>query len=240
MPLPPKPITLVLIPYAGAAFYAYNSLLPHLPPWVRPLALDLPGHGRRLREPLLKDAQAMADDLWQQTGPARQGPWALFGHSLGAIVAYLLARKVAAQGEQPPAHLFLSGRAGPVLEPEPELMGLPEGQFFAAVAQRYGGVPAEALEHQELMAMFEPILRADFQAALDYRPGPENGGLALPATVFLGRQDRLGCRSPLPWRKVLHGPLTEHGFEGGHFFLLEHWAALGGLIAQALATGQGG
>ncbi|MCJ7594372.1 MAG: alpha/beta fold hydrolase, partial [Desulfobacterales bacterium] len=165
-------ISLIMLPYAGASFYAYRDFQKYLPYPVEPRAVDLPGHGKRMREALLTDIRDMARDLFSQIQDELDGPYAIYGHSMGATLGYLLARLIVDQKTcRHPLHLFFSGRSGPALEEKKPRHTLPRDEFIAAVRD-YGGMPPELLEHEGLLDFFLPILRADFQAAETYAHEP--------------------------------------------------------------------
>lgn len=235
MTFSPGPITLFLIPYAGGSFYAYNGLAGLLAPGIAPVALDLPGRGRRLREPLLDDAGAMARDLFGLMRPRLAQPYAIFGHSLGAILACLTAGLARQAGLPEPRHLFLSARAAPE-QPEPgRLHALPESDFLDQMARRYQGIPQAVLDEPELLALFGPILRADVTAAENFRHQPQ--GLSAPATVLLGEDDPSTRHREPGWDQATSGPVTLRRFSGGHFFLFDHLPEVAALINQTLRGG---
>lgn len=232
----PGPITLVLLPYAGGSFYAYNGLIKLLGPGVTPLALDLPGRGRRLREALLTDAEAMAADVFGQIRPHLERPYAIFGHSLGAVLAYLTAGLARGAGLPEPRHLFLSARAAPEQAEPGRLHTLPEPEFLEQVVARYQGIPQAVLDEPELLAFFGPILRADVTAAEKFRHQPQ--AVSAPITVLLGEDDPSTRLRQPAWHQVTSGPVTLRRFSGGHFFLFDHLAEVAGLINHTLRDGE--
>lgn len=231
----PAATTLFLLPYAGGSFYAYNDLIKQLGPGLTPVALDLPGRGRRLREPLLTSAEDLAADLFGQMRPYMSRPYAIFGHSLGAILGYLAAGLARRAGLAEPRHLFVSARIAPE-HPEPGcLHQLPEAEFIAQVVARYQGIPQAVLDEPELLAMFGPILRADVTAAETYRHQLQR--LSAPVTVLLGANDPSTQGRRPGWDQATSGPVQVRSFPGGHFYLFEHLPAVAALIQQALREG---
>lgn len=231
-------VRLFLLPFAGGASYAYRGLVSHLPPGIEPLALDLPGHGRRLREPLLHDLEAMARDLWREIrSRGSEGPYAILGHSLGALLAYRLACLARREGAPLPRHLFLSGRAAPVEPPRSRpLHALPRAEFLTAVGKDFGGIPDEAWKSEELLDLIEPILRADFQAVEEYRPAPGLPRLeGVPADLLLGEAEPAPPPDAPPWESVLAASLPRRLFPGGHFFLFAHGPEVARLVVRRLA-----
>jgi len=177
--------------------------------------------------PLLKNlAQAMR--------PYLDMPFAFFGHSLGALIGYELARQLRGEGELQPAHLFVSACRAPHLpDPDPPIHILPEPEFVATL-RRLNGTPEPVLRHAELMQMLLPILRADFEVFETYRHA--NGALLeCPIAAFGGLADRKVREGELTaWRERTRSRFTLRMFPGDHFFLHSARTPLLQSIAQAL------
>jgi len=156
-------------------------------------------------------------------------PVALFGHSLGAVVAAEFARELEAEGH-PPVQLFVSSR--PRLHLRRPIHALPEAEFINAMNQRYQGVPDEILEHPDILALLLPALRADVEALEKYKP---QGALIRTATYVFGASlDRAVSRADLEsWREEVEGPCRIRVFPGDHFYLE---AQRDNLLAEIAAT----
>jgi surfactin synthase thioesterase subunit len=233
-----KPIDLFLFPFAGGAGYAYRDLEGFLPRIVNPVPVDLPGHGKRMRLPLLKDLEEMADDLYRQIlscdrGGRMETPYAVYGHSMGATLGYLVARRAADEGRRGPVHLFASGRQAPTIPSRESGVHLLDRPRFMERLRRYGGIPDAVLDEQDLMELFEPILRADFEAVGGYRHTPREP-LDLPVTVLIGTEDTVSFEDALRWGDVTARPVNVKRLTGGHFFLLDHLEEIGRIIEGAL------
>ncbi len=214
-------IRLFSVPFAGGNRHVYRSLQERLTAGIQWWSLEPPGRGRRIGEPLLTDLDAMAADLFQALRPALRPPYLLFGHSMGAWLAWLLARRIETAALPAPARVIVSGRWPPCLDkPVTPLHGLPRQRFFAAL-QRLGGLPGAVLAERELLDLFEPVLRADFAAIETYRftPGPP---LRAPITVLIGDDDTTSPAEAGQWQSLTRRPIAVHRFPGGHFFPFDH------------------
>ncbi len=215
-PAPAQPAGhLLLFPFAGGGAGVYRAWPEALPGWhVHPVAL--PGREARMREPALTRLDALLDALAPAVA-ALSGPIALFGHSLGALVAYTLARRLHAEGRRP-VHLLVSARRAPA-EPPPHgpLFALPEAALIDALERLYGPFPAVLKERPAVLRMFLPTLRADLQL-LDTATVPADRALACPVTAFAAADDHAVPPATMArWAEVTEGSFALHTLPGGHF-----------------------
>ena len=211
---------LVLFPYAGgAAGSIYRDWGNKLPSNIEVHAVDFPGHGHRLNEPLFTRVEPLVQSMAETLKPYLEGSYALFGHSMGAVISFELAHLLRRENKPGPAHLFLSGRPCPHrTRKEPPTYDLPEPEFIEEL-RRLQGTPQEVLQHPELMSVLSPILRADVEICETYecelRPP-----LDCPITVFGGLQDVDVSREQLDgWRDYTTSSFALRMFPGNHFFL---------------------
>jgi medium-chain acyl-[acyl-carrier-protein] hydrolase len=164
-------------------------------------------------------------------------PYALFGHSMGGLIAYELIRRLRAGGVPLPVHLFVSARRAPhIVDPEAPIHALPEPEFVNQLVRRYNGVPPAVLREPELMALFLPILRADFQVIETYQWTGDDW-FDRPITAFGAIDDPLVSPEHIrAWKDVTSGPFKVHMMSGGHFFLQKSQSQLLRLIAQQLVN----
>ncbi|MEV6325386.1 thioesterase domain-containing protein [Nocardia sp. NPDC051787] len=220
-------------PFAGGKAAAYTPWRRQLPDWVELCTIELPARQRHLAQTPIRRFTDLVDASLAQVLPLTDLPFAFFGHSLGALTAYEVARGLPAGVE--PRALFLGGVAAPHLPRPGRLSGLPDHEFIAAVGH-YGGIPPEVRDTPEVMALFLPALRSDFEVFDDYRFAPA-AAPSCPAHLFGGREDRQVATTQLEaWRDVLPGLRSTELLPGGHFFLVEHREALLGSLADKLTA----
>ncbi|MEX2969956.1 ACP S-malonyltransferase [Streptomyces sp. C184] len=233
-PQPPARPRLFCIAYAGGDERAYAGLAEHCPD-VDVVTLERPGRGRRASEPLLREPAAIVDDLLRQLPDRLDAPYALYGHSLGARLAFLLCRRLRAERLPAPAHLFVSGESGPAIPSrERHTWELPADAFWDHLKE-LGGIPAELWEHPDLMAYYEPVIRADFTALGAYRH-EDAPPLDVPVTAMAGEDEWFSRADLEAWQRESTRPLTTHRFPGDHFFIRAQWPALARIVAAGLAA----
>jgi medium-chain acyl-[acyl-carrier-protein] hydrolase len=239
----PKPHTamrLICLPYAGSGAAIYRPWLASLPPEIELSMIQLPGRETRLREPPLTRIEPLIEMLAPAIESQLDRPYVLFGHSMGALIAFELARALRRRGAQAPCALMISGRRAPQLpDPNTPLHELPEAAFIAAMIQRYNSIPKVLLDDLELLRVFLPTLRADLALVETYTYIPETP-LDCPIVAFGGRSDPQASAVELEaWQAQTSQPLTVQQFPGGHFYLQEERAALiKAVVATALRSGQ--
>jgi surfactin synthase thioesterase subunit len=227
-------LTLYCFPFAGGNAWSYRTLQAKLSPRVTVEGLELPGRGRRSAEALCPSLERLADDLFDQLRPrVPLDPFAFYGHSMGALLALLTARRLRAHGLPQPTALVVSGSDAPSAMPVRGRHLLPPAEFVAMLNE-LGGCPPQVLADRELLAFFEPILRADFQAVetWDRRPAPP---LDTPIVALFGADDETTAEGALAWGGETAAGCETHEYPGGHFFILEHWDSIARVIEARLA-----
>jgi medium-chain acyl-[acyl-carrier-protein] hydrolase len=210
---------LLCFPYAGGGATIFHGWSAHLPASVEVHAARLPGRGTRLREPAITDMDVLVDALvgLVESQPAR--PYGLFGHSMGARIAFELARALVQRGARPPEHVWVSGSRAPQLpRRRAPIHTLPDAEFLAEL-RCYDGVPAEILGNPELLELHLPVVRSDLALHDTYvhRAGP---ALPVPLSAFGGTDDPYVHPADLdPWSEHTRAAFDVELFSGGHFFL---------------------
>lgn len=225
---------LFCFPYAGGTAHIFRAWPEGLPKSVQVCTANLPGRGSRIRETPFSDIHELVEVVGREIRPLLDMPFAFFGHSMGAMISFELARYLRREHGARPTHLFVSGRRAPQLPvTEPTSYDMPE-EVFKEKLRTLNGTPAEVLEHPELMELMLPLLRADFSVVetYEYREEPP---LDVPITVFGGLQDHKVGRDVLtPWREQTTAPVTVRMLPGDHFFLNTARPALLNLLSKEL------
>ncbi|MFR9731781.1 thioesterase II family protein [Saccharopolyspora sp. MS10] len=216
-PAPEAGARLVCFPHAGGAASYYFPMAKQLAPSIEVLAVQYPGRQDRRSEPCLGSVQELAEQAFARLEPWAGERLALFGHSMGASVAFEVARLLEASGT-PPRVLFASGRSAPPRTRNEGVHALPDAEFLRALRE-LDGTQSAALESEELMRLALPALRADYRAAetYSYRPGPP---LHCPISVLVGTGDaKVTADEARDWAAHTTGQFRFHPFPGGHFYL---------------------
>lgn len=225
-------MTLVCLPFAGGTQTSYAPFQKHLPPEIAYLCLEYPGHGRRMKKLPLHDLDDIVSDVLAQLHDRVDGEYLLFGHSMGACVAFLTAERIAQSFFPPPKHVFLSGHGAITRRRQTYRHLLPRNQFLTLIDDLQG-TPAAVFACPELVDLLEPILRADF-AALDSYSRTAFASLPYPVTVLHGVEDPTANRADIfAWRDLCKAEVCFREFSGGHFFIHDHAEIVAALIATA-------
>jgi medium-chain acyl-[acyl-carrier-protein] hydrolase len=206
-------------PYAGGSASLYHEWADALPGGVQLAAVQLPGRGARLCESLSQNVHDIVARVADALPPWLDQRFALFGHSMGALIAFELARTLRRRGMASPMALFVSGRRAPrSIDPDPPIHALPDEAFLAEM-RALNGTPEELLRNPEMMELLLPTLRADFAVCETYTYTPEPP-LDCPIHVFGGDADRdVSIAALEPWREETTAGCHIHVFPGDHFFI---------------------
>ena len=225
-------VTLFCIPFAGGNAYSYRPLEQRMHQAIKVVPLEPPGRGRRSNENRVTGINEMVLDLLAIIRPSLNRRYAFFGHSMGALLTYLITCQLVKEQLPLPSHLFISGKGPPQrISRESQWHTLPLEEFMLKLAE-LGGSPAAVLGDRELMAYFAPIIRDDMRAIAEYqhcRTQP----LEIPITVMIGTAESTTKDEALEWSDMTTSDCRVFQYEGGHFFLFDH---LDDICAQIRST----
>jgi len=228
-------INLFCLPFAGGSKYSYRDFEEIAPPFLRITTLEYPGRGSRIKEPLVTDLCALIEDVYQQIkNELDKSTYAIYGHSMGGLVACLLARKILVNGHQPPLHLFITGTMGPsAREKEEKKRHLLGKTAFIDELKKLNGSPQEILNNEELLDYFEPIIRADFKASETYTY-EEDLPLNIPFTVITGTEEDMEPDQIMLWQKETKLKVDFRRMAGTHFFIFKYPDSILGIISKKI------
>ena len=233
----PARIRVFCFPYAGGGISSYRRWTALSDARLEFCAIQLPGHEDRYAEPAFTRLSDLIPPLAAEIAPHLGSPFAFFGHSMGALIAFELARELRRSGLPTPRHLFVSARRAPHLSRvRRTLHTLPDWELKAEL-RGLDGTPPAVLENDELMELVLPILRADFAICETYACAPADP-LEVPIAMFGGADDEETTRDEIDaWRQHSRQPGQVRMFPGGHFFLHEHGAAIADALIEDLTSG---
>lgn len=230
---------LVCFPHAGGSASYFLPLCRALPPTIDMLAVQYPGRQDRHLEELIDDIATLADRLSPIMAAEWDGlPTVFFGHSMGATVAFEVARSLEKRGiflEE----LVVSSRRGPTAIRDELIHRLPDAELMQHV-RSLSGTQAEILDDPEMVRVVLPVLRNDYTAVETYRyqPGPD---VSCPITALIGDHDpQVTVEEAKTWAEQTSGAFDLEVFAGGHFYLNDEWPELVRRCTSALPLARSG
>jgi surfactin synthase thioesterase subunit len=213
-------LRLFCFPFAGGGVRLFRDWSKHLPSNMEILTVQLPGRGSRMGEPALDAWGDLVGTIGEAMGEVLDKPFAFFGHSFGALLAFEMTRHLRRQAKPLPRGLFVSACGAPqfLLPAADPIHSLPDGSLVEKV-KKWGGVPPEILEYPEALSVFLPPLRGDLKLLETYRYREEEP-LPMPIDVFGGRQDEEVPEFFLQgWNKQTRERFSLTMVDGDHFFI---------------------
>lgn len=233
---PNAALSLICFPHAGGNGQAYAAWSAQLSPDIELHAVTLPGRGYRLAEPLETRLPTLARALAERLQPFAHRPYALFGHSMGGLLAYAVTRRQAELGLRIPEHLFLAGVRPPHLLADQGSMHGRDDKALLDCLSGLGGIPPELARESAMMDLFLPIIRADLAACETYRlrsPAPVD----CPLSALAATGDLLAPPAQMAaWREYTRSRFALNIVEGDHFFVHGSSAAVINHIHSVLAS----
>ena len=226
------PVSLLCLPCGGASAAIYARWRLYLPRWVRLVPVELPGRGARAAETFSCQIDELVEQLCLEHARVLETPYALFGHSMGGLLAYAMTRHLRQKGRSLPLVLFASA------SPAPSsgcwtFSSRNSDEALLRDLHRYGGTPDDVLECPEMLRRALDTLAADYVLcnSFEYR-GPAH--LPVPCRIFAGRDDVVRQEQLAAWRRETTASFSLHWFDGGHFYLRPQEKQVVGLIEQQL------
>ncbi|MDX2938777.1 thioesterase [Streptomyces ipomoeae] len=234
-PGPPRATQLVFFPHAGGSASFYRPYCMALSDRFDTLAVQYPGRQDRRAEPSVTDLHALAESLFGQLRKIADRPIAFFGHSMGALLAFEVARHFEQRLDTSPVRLFVSGRRAPS-RPRVEAWQSAGDLGLIAEIRELSGTDPRLLGDEEMLDMIMVPLRADYRAVERYRFTPEPS-LRCPVTTLTGDTDpRTSYDEASSWRDHTTGDFDIQVFPGGHFFIKDNLDDISGLVTEQLSA----
>jgi surfactin synthase thioesterase subunit len=231
-----KKINLYCLPFAGGNKYSYREFVEKAPSFLNIIPLEYPGRGAKIKEPLLSDINALADNLYNQiSNEIGNNNYGLYGHSMGGLMSYLLTLKILENNKQAPSHLFITGTTGPSApsRQEEKKRYLLDKKEFIEEIKELDGMPEEILQNEELLYYFEPILRSDFKLSENYMY-QDHAPLNIPITVITGTDEDMELEDVQLWQKETTFKVDFKKMPGKHFFIFKHTQIVVDIISKKL------
>ncbi|MET7425063.1 alpha/beta fold hydrolase [Dactylosporangium sp. NPDC005555] len=224
-------------PHAGGAASAFRTWQRQLPYGLEVCPVQLPGRESRFGEPLPTGVTDLVPNLAAALLPALDVPFALLGNSMGALIAYELARHLRGRYLLSPTRLVVAGAKPPGGAARmPHLSHLPDLEFGRAMQARHGGIPAQVLDDPQIAEVYLPVLRADMAMVEGYlpKPGPP---LTCPISAYVGDGDTVSSPEDVDgWAAVTSGRFDRRVLPGDHFAVLSHAELVTGRLADELGV----
>lgn len=219
-PNPGAKIRLFVFPFAGGSPSAFTSWVDGFSGNVEAHFAHYPGRGSRYNEPPIRNLNALVEQLVPGIEPLTDKPFAFFGHSMGGLIAFELARQLRERKLAEPRILFVSACGAPqIADPHPPIHSLSDSEFQESL-KKLNGIPAEVSQYPEMMQLLTPMIRADFELIETYHF--KNGGTLLncPIIAFGGTEDpRISHERLEGWAFQTSSRFEARYFPGDHFFV---------------------
>ncbi|MFZ1028468.1 MAG: alpha/beta fold hydrolase [Limnoraphis robusta] len=225
-PNPKAKLRLFCFHYAGGGALIFRNWSAYFSPNIELCAVELPGRGKRLREPPYTQLKPLIEALTLAIHSYLDKPFVFLGHSMGGLVCFELARQLRREYGLSPQHLFVSGcRAPQIPDPDPPIHQLETSDFIEEL-RRYNGTPEAVLQNQELMDLLLPCLRADFAVLETYNYQSEPP-FTFDITAFYGLEDKQVSQAEMQaWEQQTTADFCLKTLPGDHFFLHSHQSLL--------------
>lgn len=226
-------INLLCLPCAGASATMYLRWRRSLPDWINLIPVELPGRGRRFEEPFVENFDQLVSQLCDEMLIDEGGHCAIFGHSMGALLAFGIAKRLQLNRMRSPLALFVSASPAPAHRNSDRYPDTHNDDALIADLRKQGGTPQEIFESPELLQMTLDTLRADYRVCASFNYC-RNMTLSVPIQAFAGRNDDIGSEVIKAWKHETTNSFDLNWFNGGHFFFRDNEVQLLRILEQSL------
>lgn len=211
---------LFCLPYAGGSEVIYYKWRKYLDPLIRLEPIELKGRGKRFNEDFYENLEEAVEDIFENIkNKIVHEEYAIYGHSMGSLLAYELYYKISKENIKMPKHMFFSGYKAPSIpRKEKQVHLLPDHEFIEEVIN-LGGTPQEVADNKELLQLFAPILRSDFKMLEKYLYKEKKEKIQCDISILNGKEDDITLEELLAWEKLGDKGFKVYNFQGNHFFI---------------------
>ncbi|MEU8709984.1 alpha/beta fold hydrolase [Streptomyces sp. NPDC048565] len=238
----PRPgrVHLVCFPFAGGSAGYFRPLANSLEPDISALGVQYPGRQDRRHEPLIEDIGQLADEICEALIPWETQPLAFFGHSMGSLVAFEVARRFQRDDRRAPLALFASGRRAPSCHRDEDFHAADDDSIIANL-RSLGGTDPALLDDDEMRRVILPAIRGDYRAVETYRAPTTGTTLNAPVMAMTGDRDpSVSIDEASAWRGHAAGSFEMKVLTGGHFFMHDHVAEIADCVSRVLLSNRKG
>lgn len=215
-------INVFVIPHAGGTASTYYKLKEYKPDIFQFHFVELSGRGRRSREKLYSTFEEAVDDIFNQIkNEICEGPYILFGHSMGSWLTYELYYRILSEGMSPPIYIFFSGNRSPFTKPDDVSVINMDDQTFSEYIMKNHEAPQKIFKVKKLREIFLPILRSDYEMMERYNPETGREKISVDISILGGETDPLLSEGFYDWKKLTQGHCNSVKFQGKHFYIFE-------------------
>lgn len=230
-------LRLFCFPYAGGGAHIFHPWQEKMSSRIEICTVQMPGRGARFTDKPHSDYKTVINELVPVMSGFMDKPYALFGHSMGTLLAYELAQAMQSRGLPQPVHLFVAGRRAMHIGPFGELTHELTDEFLIGRLRKLKGTPDEVLDNRELMNLILPAIRADFKLCDSYRYNERHQKLTVDITAFEGVNDFKAQGADISaWQELTLGNFQSRQLPGDHFFIHSSEQALVRLIDDELSN----
>lgn len=210
---------LFCLPYAGGSEAIYYSWKNYLDPSIKLFPIKLKGRGARLNEHFYKNLEEVIDDIFNIIkNIILDNDYAIYGHSMGSLLAFELYYMISGKKLRRPKHIFFSGYKPPNIPRKENISDLPYSDFLRKLVE-LGGMPDELINNQELLKIFIPVIHNDIKVLENYNYVEREMGIECDISILNGKEDSINLEEILAWKKHACKEFKIYSFEGNHFFI---------------------
>lgn len=226
---------LFCLPYAGGSEMMYYKWRNYLEPSIKLCPIELKGRGKRYNQPFYENIDEAVEDIYNLIkDKIGSNDYAIYGHSMGSLLAYELYYKIEKMGKRKPIHIFFSGYGAPNVIKEREITyTLPDHDFMKKIVE-LGGTPEEIIENKELFELFLPIIKNDFKILETYNYKQRENKIACNISILNGNKDFLKLEEIIQWQRHTCKETKIYTLNGDHFFINDNIENISGIIKYTL------